>query len=38
MEKRRKFDEEFRDGADRMILETGKPIATAPENWTPHGA
>lgn len=26
-EKRRKFDQEFREGAARIVRETGKPIA-----------
>ena len=27
MESRRRFDEQFKEGAVRIVLETGKPIA-----------
>lgn len=35
-EKRRKYDAEFRDGAVRIVLETGKPIAHVADDLGIH--
>ena len=32
-EKRKKYDREFREGAVRIVRETGKPIARSPGIW-----
>jgi transposase-like protein len=32
-ESRRKFDEDFKQGAVRMVQETGKPMHRWPESW-----
>jgi len=47
-ETRRKFDRDFREGAVRLVLETGKPIAQVARDlginagtltlWGAHGA
>ena len=36
-EKRRKYDDDFKDGAVRIVLETGRPMGGAPAEAEPGG-
>ena len=35
-EKRRKFDDDFKDGAVRIVLETGRPVAEVARELDVH--
>jgi transposase len=36
-ETRRKFDQDFKEGAVRLVRSTGKPIARRPGSWDQAG-